>query len=425
MGIAGQDFRISLMVLAALLAAVTIAPQRACAQTPAQMEYDRQQREYWRQQEQQRQEQQRQQQQMNENARRQQEEMRQLNAPAGQSGNSGQGATQRMPSSGQPGGQALEEARQKWLKRPPLPPERNPLLGRWTRPPSGKENSSDPFAALQALAKGGLCELFFGGGTFEFRATTLVGSDARTSEQELDKVEYRGDAKQVVVLPKTTVRLMVFDVEGPNRINWSGQNCALVRVGAASRSASATSTAPPQDAATASSSASSSKGTAAAASSGAPSIARASDGSTGNVASRGTLLSLVAGLQYPSGKYFPLAGTTFYVLKENLDAVLARGGVQAPSGVSPLRAWILACEAQQSATCSQGNRAFETNTVATLRTDLQGRAELGTLSAGTYYVYGGNQRYQQRNVLWNVRVDVRDGANNAVKLDQANLTSIN
>jgi hypothetical protein len=46
MGIAGQDFHISFMVLAALLAAVTIAPQRARAQTPAQMEHDRQQREY-------------------------------------------------------------------------------------------------------------------------------------------------------------------------------------------------------------------------------------------------------------------------------------------------------------------------------------------------------------------------------------------
>jgi hypothetical protein len=104
---------------------------------------------------------------------------------------------------------------------------------------------------------------------------------------------------------------------------------------------------------------------------------------------------------------------------------LARGGVQPQQGVSPLRAWILACEAKQDATCSQGNRALEANTVATLRTDLQGQAELGTLSAGTYYVYGGNQRYQQRNVLWNIRVDVREGAKSSVKLDQANVTSVN
>jgi hypothetical protein len=41
MSTAGQDFRIALLVLAALAAAVTIAPQRAWAQTPAKMGYAR------------------------------------------------------------------------------------------------------------------------------------------------------------------------------------------------------------------------------------------------------------------------------------------------------------------------------------------------------------------------------------------------
>jgi hypothetical protein len=267
--------------------------------------------------------------------------------------------------------------------------------------------------------------LLFAGGTFEFRPTTLVGFDQRTSEQELDKVEYRGDAKQVVVLPKTTVRLMVFDFDGPDRINWSGQNCVLVRVGPASRGAPLASSVQPQNAAAAAPSQSSRAGATPPASSSGTSIARASDRATSSVASHGTSLSLVAGLQYPSGKYFPLDGTTFYVLKESLDAALVRGGVHPPPGISPLRAWILACEAKQATTCSQGNRVFEASTVATLRTDLQGQAELGPLNAGTYYIYGGNQRYQQRNVLWNVRVDVKEGANNSVKLDQANVMSVN
>ena len=66
----------------------------AWAQTPGQIEYERQQREYRQQQERQRQEQQQQQQLMNENARRQQEESRRLNAPTGQSPTPGyQGAT--------------------------------------------------------------------------------------------------------------------------------------------------------------------------------------------------------------------------------------------------------------------------------------------------------------------------------------------
>ena len=72
---------IATIVVFPLLAMTT---QVANAQTPAQMEYERQQREYRRQLEQQQQEQQRLQQQMNENARRQQEQSRQLNAPASQ-----------------------------------------------------------------------------------------------------------------------------------------------------------------------------------------------------------------------------------------------------------------------------------------------------------------------------------------------------
>jgi hypothetical protein len=74
-----------IIAVATLLTVAVIAQQAAWAQTPGQMEYERQQREYRQQQEQQRQEQQRQQQLMNENARRQQEESRRLNAPTGQS----------------------------------------------------------------------------------------------------------------------------------------------------------------------------------------------------------------------------------------------------------------------------------------------------------------------------------------------------
>src|SRR5258705_5483022 len=77
-----------------LLMILAIVREGAWAQTPAQMEYERQQREYRQQQERQQQEQQRQQQLMNENARRQQEESRRLNTPTGQNpAPSYQGAT--------------------------------------------------------------------------------------------------------------------------------------------------------------------------------------------------------------------------------------------------------------------------------------------------------------------------------------------
>jgi hypothetical protein len=89
--------RSALIAATMLVTVLAGAPHQSWAQNPAQMEYERQQREYWRQQEQQRQEQQRQQQLMNDNARRQQEESRRLSAPAGQSPTPGyQGATPQM-----------------------------------------------------------------------------------------------------------------------------------------------------------------------------------------------------------------------------------------------------------------------------------------------------------------------------------------
>jgi hypothetical protein len=205
------------------------------------MEYERQQREYWRQQEQQRQEQQRQQQLMQENARRQQQESSRINAPSGQgSAPGGQSGAMKGGGGDPTGAQAASAARSQWQARPPLPPDQNPLLGKWMRPASTRGNSADPFAALQALAKGGLCEaLFGGGGVFEFRPNMLVGMDQRTKEQELDRVEYRGDAKHVVVLPKTTLKLIEFDFEGPDRIKWKGQDCVMVRVKGASTAAAA------------------------------------------------------------------------------------------------------------------------------------------------------------------------------------------
>jgi hypothetical protein len=234
----------------ASLAALAAATPLSYAQTPGQMEYERQQREYWRQQEQQRQEQQRQQQIMQENARRQQQESSRINAPQGSASQGGATGGAQSRGGAQSAGDNLSAARAQWEKRPPLPPDKNPLLGRWTRPASAASKSSDPFAGLAALAKGGLCEALFGGGVFEFRPDRLVGMDAHTrgSEQELDRVEYRGDAKHVVVIPKTTLKLMDFDVESSDRINWASQKCVLVRVkgsGASTTAGAATTTAAP------------------------------------------------------------------------------------------------------------------------------------------------------------------------------------
>jgi hypothetical protein len=321
---------------------------------------------------------------MNDNARRMQQ-----NDPsgssAGQSPAPGQGASSRT--SAQAAGQALEAARQTWLKRPPLPPDRNPLLGRWKRPPTGQGNSSDPFAALQALAKGGLCEVLFGGGTFEFRTTTLVGFDARTSEQELDKVEYRGDAKHVVVLPKTTVKLIEFDFDGPNRINWASQNCVLVRVGTAS---SASAAAPAAGAATT------------------PTHSARSNANSGGV------LAMSVGKPSTDNK---VAGRNLVVLKEDAQVALIKGGLQSTPDGTVLQNWMRACSTRAPA-CEKGARALQAYTVGIATTDANGRAQTPTLPAGRYWVLS-DTKVGNKRIMWNEPVDLKAG-DQSVVLDQSN-----
>lgn len=308
---------------------------------------------------------------------RQQDQQSQQGSPTRQNGGNA--------ASGGAGGAAVEAARRSWQEKPPLPPERNPLLGRWRRPSTGQANSSDPFAALSALAKGGLCEALFGGGTFEFRPTTLVGFDTRTSEQELDKVEYRGGGKQVAVLPKTTVRLMVFDFDGPDRINWAGQKCVLERVGAAKDAAAS----PPAT--------------------GVHAAAAAAPG-----ASSGGVLSLSV---TPSQGSSSLAGRALWVLKDDAQVALVKGGLKATPNGTVLQNWIRACQSRTPA-CQQGALALKPYTIGVATTDASGHVQTPPLPAGRYWVLS-DAKLGDRRMMWNVPVDVKTGST-ALMLDQRN-----
>lgn len=361
------------------------------AQTPAQLEYERQQRENWRQQEQQRQEQQRLQQLMNDNARRQQEESSRINAPSGQGGSVA--PVPPGPSGGAPGArsdtagaQAASAARATWEKRPALPADRNPLLGKWTRPPSTRPNPNDPFGAVTAMATGGLCEVLFGGGVFEFRPDRLMGMDERTPPQELDRVEYRGDARRVVVLPKTTFKLIEFDFEGPDRINWASQKCVLVRVGAASNRAST-----PAPAATSAASA-------------APSAAAAAGG----------VLAISVGAL--SADKNSAAGRKFLVLKQDPQFALIQGGIKSTPYATVLQNWVRACLAK-TPDCEKGARALQPYIVGGVTTDADGHAQPAALPAGRYWILG-DTKVGDKRLMWHELVDLK--GDRSVTLDLRN-----
>jgi hypothetical protein len=299
-----------------------------------------------------------------------------------------QGGSRMAPSGGAPGAAAADAARRNWLKQPPLPPGRNPLLGKWTRPASSRPNPNDPFGQLQALAKGGLCEALFGGGVFEFRPDRLVGMDERTREQELDRVEYRGDAKHVVVLPKTTVKLMEFDFDGPNRINWTAQKCVLVRVGATSTASAGT--APPK-------------------------VANAAPApSAGSQAKAGGVLNLSVNA---TSSHDNVAGRKLWVLKTDPQFALINAGLTSTPYGSVLQNWMRACQ-KRDQVCATGMRALQPHSVGFATTDANGHAQTPPLPAGRYWVLS-DAKVENKHLMWDQPVDVK-GADASLTLDGKN-----
>jgi hypothetical protein len=141
------------------------------------------------------------------------------------------------------------------LRLPPLPDERNVLLGSWRLEGGGQQR-----ALLERGSRGGgtgagaglgeliglaaqfdpdkaICEVSFGSG-IAFAPTTY--SSSGVAGMAGGPVAYRSRNKQVIVSVPADSRAnpMPFTIAGPNRIVWA-DTCALVRVGAPGANAAA------------------------------------------------------------------------------------------------------------------------------------------------------------------------------------------
>jgi hypothetical protein len=232
----------------------------AMAQTS---ELDRQ-REYWRQQEEQRQEQQRRaqeemqrqqksaederrnrQQQYDDDRKRQEDEQWQRDAPKRQA-QAEQSAKQTAE---------MKALRKEFLRLPPLPDERNVLLGSWRLEGGGQQGellerglgrgTGGAGAGLGELIElaakfdpdKALCEVSFGRGITFASSTYSSGGVAGIAG---GPIAYRSRKKQVIVAIPDDSRAnpMPFEIVGPNRMVWGG-TCALVRVGTPAANAAA------------------------------------------------------------------------------------------------------------------------------------------------------------------------------------------
>ena len=135
-----------------------------------------------------------------------------------------------------------ENVRRTWAQRPPLAPDKNPLLGRWESLGAGQRKGgaaglSPEMAnlanALLGNITGGMCDAMLGRGTIEFRSggPVAIGRDGR--ERPMYRAEYRGGGSRVVVLPQggTNFTHMIIDFDGPDRATVNTVGCGLARAG--------------------------------------------------------------------------------------------------------------------------------------------------------------------------------------------------
>lgn len=144
-----------------------------------------------------------------------------------------------------------EAVRRTWQQRPPLAPEKNPLLGRWESLGSGQRKGGAPDLspemaqlanALIGGLTGGLCDSMLGRGTIEFRPAGLVAIGGNGLERPMYRAEYRGGGSRVVVLPQggTTFTHMIIDFDSANHATVARVGCGLARAGDGGRAMAAT-----------------------------------------------------------------------------------------------------------------------------------------------------------------------------------------
>jgi hypothetical protein len=147
-----------------------------------------------------------------------------------------------------------EAVRRTWQQRPPLAPEKNPLLGRWDSLGSGQRKGNAPGLSPEmanlanALIGGmtsGLCDSMLGRGTIEFRPAGLVAIGRDGREQPMYRAEYRGGGSRVVVLPQggTTFTHMIIDFDGADHATVAAVGCGLARAGGSAAKAAVANTA--------------------------------------------------------------------------------------------------------------------------------------------------------------------------------------
>ena len=130
---------------------------------------------------------------------------------------------------------ALQALRAELLVLPALPPDRNPLIGRWRVATGAKPRAGDDMSQLMEMLSNpgaAMCEVVFGGGTTQFEPGSWAANDS-AGDDSLGPIQYRTKDKQVFALPDQGLPLLGFDIVDESTIReFRLPDCVLVRVGA-------------------------------------------------------------------------------------------------------------------------------------------------------------------------------------------------
>ena len=130
-----------------------------------------------------------------------------------------------------------DRQRRALLKAPPLPAERNVLLGSWRLEGGGQRSDGTDLGLLKEFLSNPtklLCSVSFGSGiTFAPSSYSISGLPQALG----GPIAYRSAAKQIIVAIPNDNSAMAFEITSPDRIVSHDGDCVLVRRGASAANA--------------------------------------------------------------------------------------------------------------------------------------------------------------------------------------------
>ena len=279
-----------------------------------------------------------------------------------------------------------------WYAKPVLPPDHNPLLGRWRQTGSRAPQMGGALGQLSngflAGAMAGGCQSMFGKGVIAFEPNALQWVAPDGHEEILNHVGYRANGNDVVMVTRDPGAVPALFFGFPNRDHAvvAVFGCTMERLGAKTAAASAPA---------------------------ATRMASAAPPPTPQPSGSETRLNFLIGAVAP-GRLVPLAGVKIWVTRMDPTMALMRAGI-------PVRGDLVTeidSDCHNLAACMRDWKAMTKGALGFITSDAGGRAITPVMTPGRYFLVGVAP-YQGRHLFWHRPIEIRSGAN-AVTLDQSN-----